>query len=162
MMRTRNIPVAAVPAGATAKSDRWKLPARRRSGSLRPHSSCFASVNPGSQGTPGGVNRVCATLDSPVLPSSKLPVTYRYFCTAAALDRVLPFVNMSAIRSRTNFSDGLSEELLNSLVAYPDAAGGRAHVVVHLQGKMRTRGHCPKLTSAQCSRSVRKDGNGSG
>ena len=48
---------------------------------------------------------------------------------------VLPFVNMSGEAANEYFSDGISEEILNVLAGAPGAAGGRAHVVVRVQGQ---------------------------
>jgi len=49
---------------------------------------------------------------------------------------VLPFVNMSADPENEYFSDGISEELLNTLARIPDlkVAGGRPHFGVSVQG----------------------------
>ncbi len=48
---------------------------------------------------------------------------------------VLPFVNMSSDQENEYFSDGISEELITVLSKVSGVPGGRAHLVVRLQGQ---------------------------
>ncbi len=54
---------------------------------------------------------------------------------------VLPFVNLSGDKEQEYFSDGLTEELLNSLAADQRTAGRRPHLGVLVQGQRQRHRH---------------------
>jgi len=56
------------------------------------------------------------------------------FSSPAHSIAVLPFVNLSGDKDQEYFSDGLTEELLNSLAAIEGLQRGGAHVVLLFQG----------------------------
>jgi len=66
---------------------------------------------------------------------------------------VLPFVNLSADKEQEYFSDGLTEELLNSLAENQRVAGRRSHLAFSFKGQDNDIGMIArKLNVAPCSK----------
>jgi hypothetical protein len=113
-----DIPVGALPASAPA-NQRWKLPLAAAVAVVAAAFIYFAVGKPWlSRHSRGAVTESAPTLDAvgvaPAKPNGDVSASAPPHSIA-----VLPFANMSGDPKQDYFSDGLSEELLNSLVAIP-------------------------------------------
>jgi TolB-like protein/Tfp pilus assembly protein PilF len=156
-----DIPVAAIPASAPA-NQRWKAPLAAAVAVVAAASIYFAVGKPWLSRHPhAAVTASAPTLDAtggaPAKPTSDVSAIAPPPHSIA----VLPFVNMSGDPKQDYFSDGLSEELLNSLVAIPDLQVAARTSSFTFKGKNEDVADvAQKLhVGAVLEGSVRKDGN---
>jgi len=156
-----NIPVAAVPAGAPA-NQRWKLPLAAAVGVVAAAFIFFAVGKPWLSRHPrGAVTESAPTLDVTGVAPAKPTGDVSVFAPPPHSIAVLPFVNMSGDPKQDYFSDGLSEELLNSLVAIPDLQVAARTSSFTFKGKSEDVADIARKlhVGAVLEGSVRKDGN---
>jgi TolB-like protein/Flp pilus assembly protein TadD len=155
-----DIPVA-VPASAPA-NQRWKLPLAVAVVVVAAASVYFAVGKPWlSRHSRGAVTESAPTPDVPGVVSAKPNGDVSASAPPPHSIAVLPFANMSGDPKQDYFSDGLSEELLNSLVAIPDLQVAARTSSFTFKGKNEDVADIARKlhVGAVLEGSVRKDGN---
>ena len=157
-----DIPVTAVPASAPAANQRWKLPLAAAVAVVAAAFIYFAVGKPWLSRHPrGAVTESAPTPDvtgvAPANPTGDVSASAPPPHSIA----VLPFANMSGDPKQDYFSDGLSEELLNSLVAIPALQVAARTSSFTFKGKNEDVADIARKlhVGAVLEGSVRKDGN---
>jgi TolB-like protein/tetratricopeptide (TPR) repeat protein len=157
----QHIPVAAVPASAPA-NQRWKLPLAAAVAVVAAAFIYFAVGKPWLSRHPrGAVTESAPTLDAVGVVPAKTNGDASASAPPPHSIAVLPFANMSGDPTQEYFSDGLSEELLNSLVAIRDLQVAARTSSFTFKGKNEDVADIARKlhVGAVLEGSVRKDGN---
>jgi TolB-like protein len=156
-----DIPVVAAPAGAPA-NQRWKLPLAAAVALIAAAFIYFAVEKPWLSRHPrGAATESAPTLDAVGVAPAKPNGDESASTPPPHSIAVLPFANMSGDPKQDYFSDGLSEELLNSLVAIPALQVAARTSSFTFKGKNEDVADIARKlhVGAVLEGSVRKDGN---